>query len=100
MKTHRNTVSVPHTFTLSRHCGCQEPIVTIVAHAGSQTRVTSMGGLYDAATLRALVQVLDQRLLLAGQLGHPGMQWTPDPNGPMPARAVHVGAADLACMLE
>ena len=25
------------------------------AHAGSRTRVTSMGGLYDAATLRALV---------------------------------------------
>ena len=24
------------------------------AHAGSRTRVTSMGGLYDAATLRAL----------------------------------------------
>ena len=27
------------------------------AHAGSRTRVTSMGGLYDAATLRALVVV-------------------------------------------
>ena len=25
------------------------------AHAGSRTRVTSMGGLYDAATLHALV---------------------------------------------
>ena len=25
------------------------------AHAGSRTRVTSMGGLYDAATLRALM---------------------------------------------
>ena len=25
------------------------------AHAGSRTRVTSMGGLYDAATLRALI---------------------------------------------
>ena len=25
------------------------------AHAGSRTRVTSMGGLYDAATLRALL---------------------------------------------
>ena len=25
------------------------------AHAGSQTRVTSMGGLYDTATLRALL---------------------------------------------
>ena len=28
------------------------------AHAGSRTRVTSMGGLYDAATLRALVLLL------------------------------------------
>ena len=28
------------------------------AHAGSRTRVTSMGGLYDAATLRALVILL------------------------------------------
>ena len=26
------------------------------AHAGSRTRVTSMGGLYDAATLRALTR--------------------------------------------
>ena len=26
-----------------------------IAHAGSRTRVTSMGGLYDAATLHALV---------------------------------------------
>ena len=30
------------------------------AHAGSRTRVTSMGGLYDAATLRALVVVAIQ----------------------------------------
>ena len=28
------------------------------AHAGSRTRVTSIGGLYDAATLRALVLLL------------------------------------------
>ena len=28
------------------------------AHAGSRTRVTSMGGLYDAATLHALMLVL------------------------------------------
>ena len=29
------------------------------AHAGSRARVTSMGGLYDAATLRALEQISD-----------------------------------------
>ena len=34
------------------------------AHAGSRTRVTSMGGLYDAATLRALVK-LDFRIGVA-----------------------------------
>ena len=28
---------------------------TKTAHAGSRTRVTSMGGLYDTATLRALL---------------------------------------------
>ena len=28
------------------------------AHAGSRARVTSMGGLYDAATLRALLESL------------------------------------------
>ena len=28
------------------------------AHAGSRTRVTSMGGLYDAATLRARVRAV------------------------------------------
>ena len=30
-------------------------LLTVNAHAGSRTRVTSMGGLYDAATLRALL---------------------------------------------
>ena len=29
--------------------------IGVIAHAGSRTRVTSMGGLYDAATLHALV---------------------------------------------
>ena len=29
-------------------------VYSLAAHAGSRTRVTSMGGLYDAATLRAL----------------------------------------------
>ena len=33
------------------------------AHAGSRARVTSMGGLYDAATLRALVVVSKGALL-------------------------------------
>ena len=28
------------------------------AHAGSRTRVTSMGGLYDAATLHALLNLV------------------------------------------
>ena len=32
------------------------------AHAGSRTRVTSMGGLYDAATLRAQVCVVRKRV--------------------------------------
>ena len=31
------------------------------AHAGSRARVTSMGGLYDAATLRALMQQSETR---------------------------------------
>ena len=31
------------------------------AHAGSRTRVTSMGGLYDAATLHALMAVACRR---------------------------------------
>ena len=33
------------------------------AHAGSRTRVTSMGGLYDAATLRAPVTSVRQEPL-------------------------------------
>ena len=33
--------------------GVQWDLVSTYAHAGSRTRVTSMGGLYDAATLRA-----------------------------------------------
>jgi hypothetical protein len=37
------------------HC-CAGVVLCVVqiAHAGSRTRVTSMGGLYDTATLRAL----------------------------------------------
>ena len=34
------------------------------AHAGSRTRVTSMGGLYDAATLRALMINRCSRMLM------------------------------------
>jgi hypothetical protein len=37
--------------------------VTRNAHAGSRTRVTSMGGLYDAATLHALLLSLYARVL-------------------------------------
>ena len=59
-----------------------------------------MGGLYDAATLRALVQVLEQQPVLLCQHGHRAMQWIRDPNGPVSAWAAHVDAADLACMLE
>ena len=33
------------------------------AHAGSRTRVTSMGGLYDAATLRALLNAKPRGML-------------------------------------
>lgn len=33
------------------------------AHAGSRTRVTSMGGLYDAATLHALLMPCDRQSL-------------------------------------
>ena len=39
-------------------CVCEHEIVWPLekhAHAGSRTRVTSMGGLYDAATLHALL---------------------------------------------
>ena len=47
--------SIPggRTFAQARTAGleCEK---TKDAHAGSQTRVTSMGGLYDAATLHAL----------------------------------------------
>ena len=32
------------------------PSIAKSAHAGSRTRVTSMGGLYDTATLHALMQ--------------------------------------------
>ena len=38
------------------------------AHAGSRTRVTSMGGLYDAATLRALTLIFAGRMLLMLQV--------------------------------
>ena len=41
-------------------CNNSKLLVQHIAHAGSRTRVTSMGGLYDAATLRALmVSILD-----------------------------------------
>ena len=40
-------------------CGAQHKH----AHAGSRTRVTSMGGLYDAATLRALMPAVWFRLI-------------------------------------
>ena len=49
------------------HCepaaaSCQRPYQQMeTAHAGSRTRVTSMGGLYDAATLRARTQIPKQR---------------------------------------
>ena len=35
------------------------------AHAGSPTRVTSMGGLYDAATLHALMPKTNEATALA-----------------------------------
>ena len=38
------------------------------AHAGSRTRVTSMGGLYDAATLRALTLAFTGRMVLMLQV--------------------------------
>ena len=47
-----------------RHCRaeytgpCTSGHLARSAHAGSRTRVTSMGGLYDAATLRALLESL------------------------------------------
>ena len=41
----------------------EESIMHHSAHAGSRTRVTSMGGLYDAATLHALCHSITDRLL-------------------------------------
>ena len=38
------------------------------AHAGSRTRVTSMGGLYDAATLRALTFSFAGRMIFTLQV--------------------------------
>ena len=35
----------------------------ITAHAGSRTRVTSMGGLYDAATLHALLLLQEMEIV-------------------------------------
>ena len=40
------------------------------AHAGSRTRVTSMGGLYDAATLRALTAFVKERMSRAERISH------------------------------
>ena len=42
------------------------------AHAGSRTRVTSMGGLYDAATLRALTTVAQETIGVVGGSGSAG----------------------------
>ena len=40
-------------------------MATKTAHAGSRTRVTSMGGLYDAATLHALMSTRAHDLIFA-----------------------------------
>ena len=37
------------------------------AHAGSRTRVTSMGGLYDTATLHALMQLIGTKITFLAQ---------------------------------
>ena len=55
MATSDDLKTSPH---LSHRCARQRPARATrrrLAHAGSRTRVTSMGGLYDAATLHALL---------------------------------------------
>ena len=44
------------------------------AHAGSRTRVTSMGGLYDAATLRALVVMTTSLSICISTFYHCGQE--------------------------
>ena len=51
--------------------GDQKSAALQIAHAGSRARVTSMGGLYDAATLRALVSDLALQKSSAELLGTP-----------------------------
>ena len=57
------TSRVPRTACYTHEC-CQQSGPDGFgkgAHAGSRTRVTSMGGLYDAATLRALLTSSDRQ---------------------------------------
>ena len=60
-----------------RHCRaesrgpCTSGHLARSAHAGSRARVTSMGGLYDAATLRALVSNLALQKSSGELLGTP-----------------------------
>ncbi len=44
-------------------------VCQICAHAGSRTRVTSMGGLYDTATLHAQLAISD-RYHTYGEMSH------------------------------
>ena len=67
------------------------------AHAGSRTRVTSMGDLYDAATLRALLislrgDVKTPRTVLARARSTAASRTVPHARGPgsMPGRAPRV----------
>ena len=53
----------PDDFELKSEEAAEEGGIRKTAHAGSRTRVTSMGGLYDAATLHALLMPCDRQSL-------------------------------------